>query len=89
MSSAANSQAAKVASRQQAERENRGQRWRAKDREGVTPSHRQPALAPAAHFVEADCDERPNEREAGGKRERELERVPNEAIAKSAIPATA
>ena len=57
----------------QAERQDRGQRGRAKDREGVAASHRQPALAPAAHLVKTDRDKRPDQREARGERKDQMQ----------------
>ena len=60
---------------EQAERKNRGQRWRAKDREGVPPSHRKPAFAPPAHLIEADGDEGTDQRKACGERERQMQRI--------------
>ena len=60
---------------QEAEAENRRERWRAKDGEGVAPSDGEPAFAPPAHLVEADGDERPNDRKAGGERKRQMQRA--------------
>ena len=59
----------------QAERQDGGQRGRAKDREGVAASHGQPTLAPAAHLVEAERDKRPDQREAGREGKNELQRA--------------
>ena len=58
-----------------AERDDRGQRRRAKHRERIPPRDGKAGLAPPAHLVEADGEERPEQREAGGEREDEVERV--------------
>ena len=59
----------------QAERKNRGQSGRAKDREGVPSSHHQPAFAPAAHLVEADGDERSDECKSCRERKGQMQRI--------------
>ena len=59
----------------QTERQDRGQRRRAKDGEGVAPSDGETAVAPSAHFVETNGDKRTDQRKAGGERKNELQRA--------------
>jgi hypothetical protein len=68
MSSAAKIQAAKTANRSRPNARIEGSA-------GVSRRDRQSAFAPAAHFVEADGDERPNQRKSGGERKRQVQRV--------------
>ena len=89
MSSAAKIQAAKIASKSRPNAKIEGSAGERKTVKASRRGDRESAFAPAAHFVEADGDERPNERKAGGKRKRQMKSVPNDVIAKSAIPATA
>ena len=58
-----------------AQRDDRGQRRRAKHREHIPPRGGRAGLAPPAHLIEADGEKRPEQREAGGEREDEVERV--------------
>ena len=57
------------------EHEDRDESRRGDHPEGVRPAHRKAMLAPAAHFIEADGGDRPEQRETGGEREKERQHV--------------
>ena len=59
----------------EAEHDHGGERRRAKHGEGVPPRRRQARLAPPAELIEADGEERPEQRKARGQREDEVQRA--------------